>query len=229
MMRGSRSTGIAAPRRIRRQAPPPRGGGCHARVFFVDTGNMRLRRHRTAPPVGTPVTLRESRVRLGLLTGAMAILAAAGGAMIATGDGSVVSWGAMLGFGAGALMLGSILVRGGRALLLDNRGFMATTGFPRHQPLVVVWEDVTRFSELHFYGQSLVGIHLRPGAPPLVSRFRRFFDQALVRDTPDGTLPSLYGGMSARELISYLDRWRGHAADLGNASTTESVSRATPT
>jgi hypothetical protein len=33
----------------------------------------------------------------------------------------------------------------------------------------------------------------------------------MMADPPGGTLPTLYGGMTAEELIRHLERWRGRA------------------
>jgi hypothetical protein len=48
-------------------------------------------------------------------------------------------------------------------------------------------------------------------SPPVTTRVRRLLEAAMMADPADGTLPTLYGGMTAEELIRHLERWRGRA------------------
>lgn len=171
-----------------------------------------LRRRATPPPVGVPVTLREPRTRLALLFGICVAFTAAGVAIVASGDRSLAAWAGLALFGLGTVMEGWILGHGGRTLRLDADGFEAGTGLPWRRPVRAAWRDITRFATVHVAGQTIVGFHLRPGAPPVTTRVRRLLEAAMMADPPDGTLPTLYGGMTAEELIRHLERWRGRAA-----------------
>lgn len=137
---------------------------------------------KSAPPVGRPVTLRESRVRLALLTGMLATVAIAGVVVVAGGDRSAAAWAGALVSGAATLILGWGFVRG-RMLTLDAEGFEATIGVPGRRPIRVRWRDVTRFSQVHIPGQTIVGFHLRPGAA-VTSRLRRLVEDAMIPDAP---------------------------------------------
>ena len=166
---------------------------------------------KVAPPIGEPVTLRESRLRTVLLTAVSAVFAVAGGAIVVGGDRSLAAWACLVLSGVATAFFAWGLA-GARTLTIDANGFNATIGLPWRRPIRVAWRDVTGFSQVHMPGQTIVGFTLRPGAAPVTSRLRRLVEDATMPDAPDGTLPSLYGGMNAAALIAYLERWRGYAA-----------------
>ena len=170
------------------------------------------RKARIEPSVGTATVLRETRLRLVLLTPCSALLCAGGVAGIASGAQSVWAWGAAIGFGLGTVLFAWFLTWGARTLSLDERGFAATLGFPGRGPVRAAWRDVTRFSVVHAGTETLVGFHLRPGAPPQSSPLARMLNHAVVADAPDGCLPTLYAGMSAADTVKYLQRWHDYAA-----------------
>lgn len=170
-----------------------------------------LRRGVTSPPVGVPVTLCEGRTRLGVIVIICVIFTAVGVGIVASGDRSLAAWATVALFGAGLVVLGWVLVHGGRTLALDAEGFEASIGLPWRRPIRVAWRDVTRFTTVQIPGQTIVGFHLRPDATPVTSPLRRLLDNATMIDPPDGTLPTVYGGMSAAETIACMERWRGRA------------------
>jgi len=171
----------------------------------------------SGPPVGVPVTLRENALRKAFLLLLLTLLATGSIAKLSSGDHGFENWvGAILAPPA-ALLLGYVTLRGPRTLHLDERGFVATSGLPWRPPLDVAWRDVEVFTtERPGDGPASVWYQLRPAASRLPRRYR--WMRRLI-ETPDNGLPTTYGGMSAVELGTYLERWREHATSQGAPST----------
>jgi hypothetical protein len=160
-------------------------------------------------PIGLAVTLHESRLKEAAVFVAGMCFAAMGIAILAKGDtlqGLVV----VLFFGAGALPFGVIALRGGRKLSLDQEG-LSYYVWPHR--LTIPWPQIVRFYVLARPSGSMVGIELHGqsthGRP--ASRWAR-----AARMLP-GALPAKYGGMSAQEMVDYLDQWRLWAAEAHGA------------
>jgi hypothetical protein len=153
------------------------------------------------PAVGVPVTLREGRGRLvrvflGSLLLTVASLVAASHPGDAPPGRGWLGWVGVVLFGLGSVVLGVLLVGGGRTLRLDTDGIVASTGLGRNGQRLS-WRDIATFGTHRVSRRkgtgTLVAYELRSGA--------------------SGAFPTVYGGMSATAIAAYLEQWRQAAVN----------------
>ena len=164
-------------------------------------------------PVGTPTTLRESRLRLVLLL--LASVGFVAVSLLRIISGGFVAW-AVLGiglFGIGIVVFSLQLVRGGRTLTLDTQG-LRFDNLRQGHPESIRWSDIAsvRVWRPSVRGPQLVGFDLAPEAERSEHAITGVLSRAILpANHPQLSLPTVYSGLNSRELAAYLERWLAYA------------------
>lgn len=152
-------------------------------------------------PIGVPQTLQEG-VRRPLTVLGIAVVFLLGGIWMIRTSASGGWLVAVLG-GLGTVIMGVIVVQGGRRLRLDRTGMEIGSGFRRKG--FVAWHDITGFRVKRVGRRQYVSYGLREGGAFSQTRTLRLNRKMGL---PDAMLPTLYEGMTPDELAGYLEEWR---------------------